>query len=101
MKQAHTIPELGAVVAQFRWSLRGFIRKRVQNDVVADDLTQDVWVRIARKLGELREVEKLESWIYQIARNVLTDFYRRQRETSELPDDLAAPRKKVAPQPFQ
>jgi len=76
---------------QFRSHLRGFIRKRVHNDAVADDLTQEVWVRIARKLGELRDTRKLEAWIYQIARNVLTDFYRRQRETSELTEDLPAP----------
>lgn len=83
--------ELADVVSQFRSSLRGFIRKRVPNDAVADDLTQEVWVRIAKKLGELRDTGKLEAWIYQIARNVVTDFYRRQRETTELPADLPAP----------
>lgn len=83
--------ELADMVGQFRSQLRGFIRKRVPNDAVADDLTQEVWVRIAKKLGELRDTQKLEAWIYQIARNIVTDFYRRQRETMELPADLPAP----------
>lgn len=91
MKQTDVSPDLNAVVARFRSALRGFIRKRVPNDTIADDLTQEVWVRIARKLGDLRDTQKLESWIYQIARNVVTDFFRRQRETAELPAGLPAP----------
>jgi RNA polymerase sigma-70 factor (ECF subfamily) len=91
MNQVGTTPEFDAGVTRFRSALRGFIRKRVPNDSLADDLTQEVWVRIARKLGDLRDAQKLEGWIYQIARNVVTDFFRRQRETSELPADLAAP----------
>jgi RNA polymerase sigma-70 factor (ECF subfamily) len=81
-------PELSSVIAQFRSSLRGFIRKRVPGDAEADDLTQEVWVRISKKLGSLQETRKLEAWIYQIARNVVTDFYRRRHETAELPADL-------------
>jgi RNA polymerase sigma-70 factor, ECF subfamily len=91
MTDLATTTDLGAVVTQFRSSLRWFIRKRVPSDAIADDLTQEVWVRIARKLGDLHDARKLEAWLYRIARNVVTDFYRRQRETTELPADLPAP----------
>jgi RNA polymerase sigma-70 factor (ECF subfamily) len=83
--------DLGNVITRFRSSLRAFIRKRVPNEAVADDLTQEVWVRTAKKLGQLRDAQKLEAWIYQIARNGVADFYRRQRPTTELPADLPAP----------
>ncbi len=91
MNTVEAPPDLAIIVTQFRSALRGFIRQRVPNDAVADVLTQEVWVRIARKLGGLRDAQKLEAWVYQIARNVVTDFYRRRRETTELPAELPAP----------
>jgi RNA polymerase sigma-70 factor (ECF subfamily) len=58
--------------------LRAFFRKRVREIEVIDDLLQDVFLRIHTHADTLREGEKLESWIYQIARHRLTDYYRRQ-----------------------
>lgn len=58
--------------------LRAFIRSRVRHESDADDILQDVFVRVLEKIGSLREAERIESWVYQIARNVIADFYRRQ-----------------------
>jgi RNA polymerase sigma-70 factor, ECF subfamily len=58
--------------------LRAFLRSRVSNDADADDLTQDAFVRVVEKIDSVRQSERIESWIYQIARNVLVDFYRRR-----------------------
>lgn len=58
--------------------LRAFIRSRVRHESDADDILQDVFVRVLEKIGSLREAERLESWVYQVARNVIADFYRRQ-----------------------
>jgi RNA polymerase sigma-70 factor (ECF subfamily) len=63
--------------------LRAFLRSRVPSDADADDLLQDVFVRVYEKLGTLRQAERVESWVYQIARNAVTDFYRR-RATREV-----------------
>jgi len=82
--------QLEAVVGQFRRQLGGFIRNRVPDDATADELTQEVWLRVVKKLGNLREVEKLEPWLYQIARNVVTDFHRRHRPHEELPEEIPA-----------
>ncbi len=54
-----------------------FISKRVDPQDV-DDVLQNVFVRIQRGLGELRESEKLVAWGYQIARNVIVDHTRRR-----------------------
>jgi RNA polymerase sigma-70 factor (ECF subfamily) len=58
--------------------LRAFIHSRVRHASDADDLLQEVFVRVLEKIGSLREAERIESWVYQIARNVIADFYRRQ-----------------------
>ena len=59
--------------------LRAFLRKRVRSEEAAEDLLQDVFLRIHTHADTLQEEEKLESWIYQIARHRVTDYYRRQK----------------------
>lgn len=64
--------------------LRAFLRKRLRSEEAVEDLLQDVFLRIHTYADTLREEEKLESWIYQIARNLLTDYYRRQKPVLSL-----------------
>lgn len=64
--------------------LRAFLRKRLRSEEVVEDLLQDVFLRIHTHADTLREEEKLESWIYQIARHRVTDYYRRQRPVLSL-----------------
>jgi RNA polymerase sigma-70 factor (ECF subfamily) len=63
--------------------LRAFLRSRVPNESDADDLLQDVFLRVVEKLDSLRQAERIESWVYQIARNAIADFYRRRTSRSE------------------
>ncbi len=77
---------------QYSQRLRAFIRGRVWDDGEAEDILQEVFIRIHRNLCCRPEAEwnKPESWIYQIARNLIIDHYRRQREMVEIPDSLPA-----------
>ena len=63
---------------EFSTTLRAFIRRRVKDDHVADDLLQDVFVRIHNKIDSLSDVDRLSAWLFRIARNVVTDHYRRR-----------------------
>jgi RNA polymerase sigma-70 factor (ECF subfamily) len=68
--------------------LRGFLRSRVPSDSDADDLLQDVFVRVYENIGSLRQAGRVESWVYQIARNAVADFYRRRTPpTADTVDD--------------
>lgn len=58
--------------------LRSFIRRRVNDDHAADDLLQDVFVRIHNNLASVTDEDRLSAWLFRIARNVVTDHYRRQ-----------------------
>lgn len=57
--------------------LRRFIRRRVSDDHVTDDLLQETFIRIHRHLQTLQEGDRLAAWVYQIARNVVHDHYRK------------------------
>jgi len=77
-----------AVWRQFGGRLRGFIAKRVRNPADVDDVLQDVFAKIHAGLGCLKESEKLEAWLFQVARRAVVDSHRR-RPVGELPEDLA------------
>ncbi len=73
---------------EFAEKLGQFIRSRVSDPVAAEDILQDVFVRIQKRLDQLRDPAKLQGWLYLIARNAVIDYYRSRRETVELPESL-------------
>ncbi len=76
-------------------SLRQFIRKRVSDEHAAEDILQDVFIKIHSRIDTLQDEEKLESWIYQIARNAVIDYYRKPKPALSLdetePVDIEEP----------
>ena len=83
----------------FHTPLQQFIRRRVSDEATAEDVLQDVFLKIHQHVETLKDVKKLESWMYQITRNAIIDSYRESRPTTtldavevldlpeELPDD--------------
>lgn len=76
--------------------LRAFLRKRVPAGVDAEDVAQEVFLRIARHRATLEDVDDLEAWIFRVARTALTDAWRAERRRSARaseadPDDFAMP----------
>jgi RNA polymerase sigma-70 factor (ECF subfamily) len=61
----------------FRAPLRGFIRRRVKDDHVADDLLQEAFLKIHNGIGSLKDDQRLTAWLYRIARNTITDHFRK------------------------
>jgi RNA polymerase sigma-70 factor (ECF subfamily) len=83
-----------ALWEEFGPPLRGFLARRVPPGVDADDLVQEVFLRVVRSLASLRSTERPEAWLYQIARNALRDSLRarvrRDGRTDALEIDLPA-----------
>jgi len=57
-------------------NLRTFIRRRVRNPADADDLVQQVLLRLVAGLDSLRDTDRVYAWVYRTARNVIVDHYR-------------------------
>src|SRR5215831_7301289 len=62
---------------------------QVGHTAEAEDLTQEVFVRVSHDLAELREPAKFLPWLRQVTRNVCRMWRRRQRTTAE-PLDTSA-----------
>jgi RNA polymerase sigma-70 factor, ECF subfamily len=77
--------------AEFGHRLRGFIGRRVESDADADDILQEVFLRIHRHAGSVQRQERLTAWLFQVTRNAITDYYRaagRREVPAGAPSDL-------------
>ena len=91
------------ITTEYVWAnlsarLKGFFMQRVPSEDVADDLLQEAFIRIHRGLDTLDDVERLTSWVFQIARNLVVDYYRSKEarapntDIGDLIDESSDPR---------
>lgn len=76
--------ETDLLFSQFHDSLKAFILRRVSDEDLTNDLLQDVFLRIHSSIGSLKNSSRVQSWVYQIARNVIIDHYRSKKQKEEL-----------------
>jgi RNA polymerase sigma-70 factor, ECF subfamily len=69
---------------EFHPKLKQFVFRRVPDEQSGEDILQDVFLKIHARIDTLRDEEKLQSWIYQIARNAIADYYREHKATLEI-----------------
>jgi RNA polymerase sigma-70 factor, ECF subfamily len=69
----------------FHDRLHQFVRQRVQNPADADDIVQEVFLRIHQRLSTLKARDRLIPWMFQIARNAVIDYYRSPLRRREIP----------------
>jgi RNA polymerase sigma-70 factor (ECF subfamily) len=74
--------------SEFSDRLRAFIARRVDSDADADDILQDVFLRIHRHASTVERQERLVSWLFQVTRNAIADFYRAPVGRRELPSGV-------------
>ncbi len=81
--------------AEFAGRLRAFVARRVPPGIEPDDVVQEVFLRVVKRLPSLRETERIEGWLFQIARNALLDAIRVRRRRDSRADaietDIPAP----------
>ena len=66
-------------VKQYSNRLLRFIRGQVRTDEDAEDILQDVWYQLS-KVVDLDGIESISGWLFQVARNRITDSYRKKKE---------------------
>lgn len=69
----------------FSQQLRAFLSTRVYSPADADDLLQEVFIKVHQKLHQLTDTDNLGPWLYRVTRNQLMDYYRKHKRTPEQP----------------
>ena len=72
------------VWTQYSADLKQFIISKVKDSSIADDILQDSFIKIHTKLHTLKNLNKLKSWIFSIARNSIIDYFKFKNKIIEL-----------------
>jgi RNA polymerase sigma factor (sigma-70 family) len=67
------------VVTREQSRLLNFIRRRVSDPLDAEDILQDVWSELVEANRLLMPIEHITGWLFRVARNRITDLFRRRR----------------------
>jgi RNA polymerase sigma factor (sigma-70 family) len=67
------------VVAREQSRLRHFIRRRVPDPRDAEDILQDVFYELVEANRLLMPIEHVTGWLFRVARNRITDLFRKKR----------------------
>jgi RNA polymerase sigma-70 factor (ECF subfamily) len=70
--------------------LRAFIAKRIDDQGHVEDILQEVFMRVHRRMDSVNDPGRLVPWIYQITRNAIVDHYRQPERQREIPAGLSA-----------
>ena len=81
--------QIEKLVEEEQGRLLGFIRKRVDHEEDARDIAQDVYYQLTVGFDDIRKVTSLTSWLFTVARNKITDYFRKSKP--ELLSDKVVP----------
>lgn len=78
------LPNINDHWLALRQQLYYFVLKRVGETNLAEDIVQEVLVKVYASLDTLKDKERFIPWMYQIARNAIVDYYRRDKPSEDL-----------------
>src|ERR1700690_3472488 len=73
---------ISEAVAREQSRLRNFIRKRVADPGDAEDILQEVFYELVEAYRMMKPAEQVTAWLFRVARNRITDLFRRRRAVS-------------------
>ena len=60
----------------FEDRLKSFVLSRISDEMAAEDILQEVFIKIHSNIDKLKDDSKIKSWIFQITRNSMNDYFR-------------------------
>ncbi len=72
---------------RYKRPLYAYLNRMLGNHAQSDDVFQQTWIRVVRRLGEYESKQKFFAWLTMIAHNLAIDQFRREKKSAELPLD--------------
>jgi RNA polymerase sigma factor (sigma-70 family) len=69
--------------------LRNFIRRRVADPSDAEDILQEVFYELVETYRLMKPIEKVGAWLFRVARNRITDLFRKRKPEASTNDPVA------------
>src|SRR5437016_14506006 len=74
--------QISEIVAEERSRLRNFIRRRVPDPADVEDIVQEVFYELVEANRLLMPIDHVTGWLFRVARNRMTDLFRRKKPES-------------------
>jgi len=68
--------EVAGIYKQFHSELLSYIKRKVRSREDAEDILQNVFVKMSSGIDKLDEDVKIKNWIFTVTRNTIIDYYR-------------------------
>jgi RNA polymerase sigma factor (sigma-70 family) len=89
-RPTHTMPEATLnTLLDHRAQFLGFVRRRVENPAMAEDILQSAYMRALQSETTPQQEESIVAWFYRILRNAVIDHYRRRGTESRALETFA------------
>ena len=80
---------LAELIERYERPLRYFINRLLDDSELTEDIFQDTWLTVIKRIHGLREIDAFPAWLYRIARNKVYQQLRKKRYVSELDENIA------------
>ncbi len=81
--------DVGKIYADYHGKVMRYIMTRVQRLAEADDLCEDVFEKVLKKIDDFDETKaSVSTWIFTITRNTLIDHFRKFRPSEEIDEGM-------------
>ena len=83
-------PDITTIYNEYHDKVMGYINARLHSRADAEDLCQDVFIKVHAKLDTFDpEKASVSTWVFTITRNTVIDHFRRTKPTEELDENLS------------
>jgi RNA polymerase sigma factor (sigma-70 family) len=81
------LAKLGQLFERHHLVLFDFLSRMTGNSTAAEDLVQDIFVRILKYRATYRDDGRFDTWLFKIARNARADYFRTRRPVEPIADE--------------
>jgi len=71
--------EVEEIWESFNENLHNYVKRRVLDKSLADDIVQDVFLKVMKNIQKLNEVENIQQYLYKITHNTMVDSFRSRK----------------------
>ncbi|WP_299011389.1 RNA polymerase sigma factor SigZ [uncultured Shewanella sp.] len=69
---------------EYRLNLKAFLHTKIANEADVEDVLQDILIKTHQHLHTVRTETSVKAWLFQIARNAISDHYRRHSKITQI-----------------
>lgn len=87
------VENINSIWNNFRRELLYFIKAKVKDEYAAEDILQEVFIKVYKSIDQLVDQTKLKSWLYRTTNNAIIDFYRQKKQSTLELDEIEVEQK--------